>query len=206
MRIQFLTLGVLLALGGASAAASAQSISGTAYAARVTMANGTSSKGPSVVLDPTTGMTEASDDSFSVPGAMSSKVATALTTGATGSGRGAAQSVATLADVSVLNGLIQASRVYAIVSTTGNGASRASNAFGSSFEGLVVAGQTVAADGAVAPNTRMNLPGVGYVVLNEQIQSAGGITVNMIHVVLQNAVTGAKTGEIVVGSASSAVN
>ena len=204
MRMQLLILGVLGV--AAAGSASAQAISGTAYAARVTMPNGTSSRGPSVVLDPATGMSEAADDSFSVPGAMSSKVATALTTGATGSGRGGAQSVATLADVSVLNGLIRASRVYAIASTTGNSASRASNALGSSFEGLVVAGQTVATDGAVAPNTRMTLPGVGYVVLNEQIQSAGGITVNMIHVVLQNALTGAKTGEIIVGSASSAVN
>jgi hypothetical protein len=65
-------------------------------------------------------------------------------------------------------------------------------------------------DAAVAPNTQLALPGVGYVVLNEQTVSGDGvtttgITVNMIHVVLQDALTGAKTGEIVVGSATSLV-
>jgi hypothetical protein len=55
-----------------------------------------------------------------------------------------------------------------------------------------------------APNTRVDLPGVGYAVLNEQIASgASGITVNMIHVVLRNALTGLTTGEIIVASASS---
>ncbi|HEV8510662.1 MAG TPA: choice-of-anchor P family protein, partial [Gemmatimonadales bacterium] len=65
-----------------------------------------------------------------------------------------------------------------------------------------------------APNTLMDLPGVGYVVLNEQIPTGDGITVNMIHVVLQQPVLGAlgvvigyqTTGNIIVGSASSSVN
>ena len=61
-----------------------------------------------------------------------------------------------------------------------------------------------------APNTRMDLPGVGYVVLNEQTVTGDGIssssmTVNMIHVYLRDALTGVTTGEIVVGSAQSAV-
>jgi hypothetical protein len=48
-------------------------------------------------------------------------------------------------------------------------------------------------------------------VLNEQTitgngATASGITVNMIHVVLQNALTGIKTGEIILGSAKSAVS
>src|SRR2546423_444453 len=52
------------------------------------------------------------------------------------------------------------------------------------------------------------LPGVGYVVLNEQIATVGGITVNMIHVVLQQQVLFGyqTTGDIIVGSASSSVN
>ena len=64
-----------------------------------------------------------------------------------------------------------------------------------------------------APNTRMDLPGVGYVVFNEQIPTgdgvtSSGITVNMIHVVLQQlGLFGYETtGEIIVGSASSGVN
>lgn len=75
----------------------------------------------------------------------------------------------------------------------------------------------------MAPNTRINLPGVGYVVLNEQLRSgdgwsSSGIAVNMIHVVLQSVTGGSctilgclpgvltTTGEIIVGSASSGVN
>ena len=84
-------------------------------------------------------------------------------------------------------------------------ASGNSNAEGSSLANLVVNGVEVSDP---APNTRLNLPGVGYVVLNEQIATSGGMTVNMIHVVLQQTVLGIKrtTGEIVVGSASSSVN
>jgi len=65
-----------------------------------------------------------------------------------------------------------------------------------------------------APNTRVDLPGVGYALLNEQIPTSGGITVNMIHVILQQPVlglfgqvTGVRTiGDIIVGSATSSVN
>jgi len=71
----------------------------------------------------------------------------------------------------------------------------------------------------VAPNTQMDLPGVGYVILNEQRRSgdgwsSSGITVNMIHVVMQQPILGLlgevigyqTVGEIVVGSATSRVN
>jgi len=112
-----------------------------------------------------------------------------------------AVSNATLGSVSILGGLITADGVVAVAtSTLGN-----SNADGSSLANLVVNGVQLADP---APNTRVNLAGVGYVVLNEQIPTDGGLTVNMIHVVLQQAtLTGLRTtGNIVVGSASSSVN
>ncbi len=64
------------------------------------------------------------------------------------------------------------------------------------------------ADGVPASNTRVELPGVGYVVLNEQISSGDGVrstglTVNMIHVYLVDPLTGAPGGEIVVAAATS---
>ena len=77
--------------------------------------------------------------------------------------------------------------------------------------GVVVNGVPLAADDATpAPNTRTDLPGVGYVVLNEQTVTGDGVhsssmTVNMIHVYVRDALTGVTTGEIVVGSAQSAV-
>ena len=131
----------------------------------------------------------------------------ATATGASDDALSNAVSSATLGTVSILNGLITADGVVAMASSTvGN-----SNAEGSSLGNLVVNG--VQLDDP-APNTRVNLPGVGYVVLNEQIPTSGGITVNMIHVVLQQAVigvlggvTGYRTiGDIIVGSATSSVN
>src|SRR5437879_56697 len=77
--------------------------------------------------------------------------------------------------------------------------------------GVGVNGAPLAADDATpAPNTRTDLPGVGYVVLNEQTVTGDGVhsssmTVNMIHVYVRDALTGVTTGEIVVGSAQSAV-
>ena len=109
--------------------------------------------------------------------------------------------------MNILDGLITADGVVAMASSTIDN----SNAEGSSLANLVVNGVQVSDP---APNTRVDLPGVGYVVLNEQIATAGGITVNMIHVVLQQPVLGllgvitgySTTGNIVVGSASSSVN
>ena len=91
--------------------------------------------------------------------------------------------------------------MVAIASSTPEGSSTE----GSSVANLVVNGTAVIDP---APNTRVDLPGVGYVVLNEQTTTSGGVTVNMIHVVLQQlGLTGLRTtGEIIVGSASSQVN
>jgi len=121
-----------------------------------------------------------------------------------------AVSSATLEQVSILNGLITADGIVAMASSTVDGAGANSNAEGSSLANLVVNGVAVSDP---APNTRMDLPGVGYVVFNEQIPTgdgvtSSGITVNMIHVVLQQlGLFGYETtGEIIVGSASSGVN
>lgn len=160
-------------------------------------------------------MAEASGEALSVLGAFSSDLLTSVTSGAVGAGTAGAQSVASVAEASILSGLITASRVFAVTSTSRSGSTTISNAYGSTFENLRVSGVSIADN--VAPNTRISLPGVGYVVLNEQVQHATGITVNMIHVVLQTVTGGectsleclpevtATVGEIIVGSASSSV-
>jgi len=124
-------------------------------------------------------------------------------------GDGSAESNSTLENVSLLNGLITANSVVALASSWLTNLGASSNASGSQLDNLVVNG--VSYSSGVAPNTRVSLPGVGYVVLNEQERtgdgfSSSGITVNMIHVVLVNALTGVQTGEIVVGSATSQVS
>jgi len=162
---------------------------------------------PSAVLptDGTLAQSQAND--VRVGTLVAAQDAFATATGATDDALSDAVSSATLGTVSILDGLITADGVVAMASSTIDN----SNAEGSSLANLVVNGVQVSDP---APNTRVDLPGVGYVVLNEQIATAGGITVNMIHVVLQQPVLGllgvitgySTTGNIVVGSASSSVN
>jgi len=114
--------------------------------------------------------------------------------------------------------------VVANVMSSAGQSGAVSDAAGSTFTNLTVAGRSLSGDQAVAPNTNVSLPGVGYVVLNEQIPTgdgvtSSGLTVNMIHVYLQSITGGivdpltgqviggvlTTTGEIIVGSATSSV-
>jgi hypothetical protein len=127
-----------------------------------------------------------------------------MTSGMSDAQASTAQSTAHLEHVNILSGLITAETVIAATSSwVSDAAGR--NAEGSSFTNLVVNGVPLGTgDYLPGPNTRVDLPGVGYAVLNEQIASgASGIKVNMIHVVLRDPLTGLTTGEIIVASASS---
>jgi len=140
-----------------------------------------------------------------VPGFLSADVGSAVSAGAAdATGLADAQSVATASNVSILNGLITASRVIAVASATAGDKFSDAGGDGSSITDLVINGVAYGSgDVSPAPNTRVDLPGVGYAILNEQLNARGsavGLTVNMIHVVLQ----GSQTGDIIVGSASSA--
>ncbi len=200
---------------GLAAVGVAQSVSGQAYGAYVNTALVSQPQAVVAVLPAITAtdgdMAAADADALNVPNALSSDFVNSFTSGAIGTAGASAQSVASAADINILSGLITAKQLIAAATSSRSVTGAASNANGSTFEDLVVAGSPVTVgDAAVAPNTQLALPGVGYVVLNEQIVSGDGvtttgITVNMIHVVLQDALTGAKTGEIVVGSATSSV-
>lgn len=162
----------------------------------------------SAVLPTYGGLTSAGLDQASVPGLLSASALNTITSGMLDTRDVSAQTTSELGAVSLLNGLISVEQVLAVASSYANGTSARSDALGSQLTGLVIAGQSIAA--MPAPNTHMSLPGVGYVVLNEQTvtgngSTATGITVNMIHVVLQNGLTGLKTGEIILGSATSGV-
>lgn len=189
--VLLLALPVTLAGQGANAAAFGVSVN-TATVTQQT---------PSAVLptDGSVAQTQASDVTFA--SLVSAQEAFATASGLADGSWSDAVSSATLGTVNILNGLITADGVVAMASSTlGN-----SNAEGSSIGNLVVNGVQL---GDPAPNTRVDLPGVGYAVFNEQIATAGGITVNMIHVVLQQVgLLGTETvGDIIVGSASSSVN
>jgi hypothetical protein len=87
--------------------------------------------------------------------------------------------------ISLLGGLISAQELKAVSTTTlnSNGTFQVSAA-GTTVGNLVVLGR--AYNGTIAPNTRITLPLLGYVVLNEQISNIGStsasFTVNMLHV------------------------
>ncbi len=80
--------------------------------------------------------------------------------------------------ISLLGGLITAQAIKAVSATTlgSNGTFQVSSA-GSSFTNLVVLGHVY--NGSVAPNTRLNLPIIGYVVLNEQTSNISNALANL---------------------------
>jgi hypothetical protein len=166
---------------------------------------------------------DAEGSALNVAGALSSDFLNSITSGEIGTAEAGAQSTASAAAVNILNGLITADAVVANVMSSLTGSEAVSNTDGSTFTNLVIAGvASLSGDSNVAPNTNISLPGVGYVVLNEQIPTgdgvtSSGLTVNMIHVYLQSLTGGActplgclpgvvtTTGEIIVGSATSTV-
>jgi hypothetical protein len=204
-------LALVVGYGLAGGALGAQSpASGEAYGSLVRL-GGTTTKSAMATLPDTGGMAAADLDFTDAPGALSSGWVSTTSTGTSAAERTTAQSTSAVEDVNVLAGLITAQTVIAVASSYAGSSAVASDADGSTFTNLVVNGvPLVTGDAALAPNTRVALPGVGYVIFNEQRQTgdgvqSSGITVNMIHVYLKNALTGATTGEIVVGSARSGV-
>jgi hypothetical protein len=193
----------LLALGLISGTLHAQTaVSGQALGASVkTLA--TNLQSGQVTLPAGGGFVSADVDALGAP-EVAVDALTTMTSGMSDVQASTAQSTAHLEHVNILSGLITAETVIAATSSWVSGAA-GRNAAGSSFTNLVVNGVPLGTgDYLPAPNTRVDLPGVGYAVLNEQIASgASGIKVNMIHVVLRNALTGLTTGEIIVASASS---
>src|SRR2546425_1708404 len=213
-------LGLVVGLvAGLAAVGNAQSVGGQAYSTYVNTPLGYSGQSPLAVLPAVSGTDGATADAegsaLNVAGALSSDFLNSITSGEIGSAEAGAQSTASAASVNILNGLITADAVIANVMSSASYGGAFSDADGSTVTNLVVAGVPVTSgDAPVAPNTHISLPGVGYVVLNEQIPTgdgvtSSGITVNMIHVYLQSvgALLGGvtTTGEIIVGSASSSV-
>ena len=196
MNIRFAAVVLLLAPG--SLVAQMQGTTAESYGVSVRTAT-VNQKTPSVVAPSDGSVVTDNAGNLTVAGLVTAQDVFATASG-DGSDPADAFSSATLGSVNVLNGLITADGVVAMANSAGG----ASSTDGSSIANLVVNGVQV----DPAQNTRVSLAGVGYAVFNEVVTTAGGVTVNMIHVVLQQTVLGVTrtTGEIVVGSASSAVN
>lgn len=89
---------------------------------------------------------------------------------------------ASTASVNLLNGLVKATAVKSVSSTTRTTSGSTTSSAGTTVTGLVVAGKAVSAN--AAPNTKINISGFGYLVVNEQVKKASGLTVNGLHLVV----------------------
>ncbi len=196
----------LLVVAMTGTAAAQDSASGAAFGGAANAAGAAVGPTPLATLPADGGMTAAEAASLSVPNVLATDALRAITAGAIGG----VQSLTTVQNVNILNGLVTARLAVPIASSTADGIPASSDATGSALIGLVVNGVPLG-DGPFAPNTAVDIPGVGTLIVNEQRAGGDGLnssslTVNMLHLVLTDPVTGAKTGDIVVGSASSGVS
>lgn len=111
-------------------------------------------------------------------------------------------------NLSLLGGLIRANEIHAMVASTATTTGDTSTN-SSTFSGLRIAGSAVASN--VAPNTTINIPLLGYVVLNEQSGPFNGatstsISVNMIdiHITATNSLGLVVGTRIIIAHADSA--
>jgi hypothetical protein len=120
----------------------------------------------------------------------------------------ASTSSTTIQSARLLGNLVVASAVTSASTTSRDNATGtlSTSAAGTQFVGLTVAGVPIT--GTPAPNTKLTLPGVGYVVLNQQTSHVGtsraNLTVIGLHVVVTLSTPVAPVGtNIIVGYASS---
>lgn len=97
-----------------------------------------------------------------------------------------ARTSATVDSVSLLSGLVHAVAVRSVSATSSGAAGFAVSPAGTTLTSLIVAGVPVSAN--AKPNTRIDVAGFGYVVVNEQTRrvsaSSASLTVNAIHLVI----------------------
>jgi hypothetical protein len=110
-------------------------------------------------------------------------------------------------DISLLSGLITADTLRLVSTTTHDLAGFHTSTDGTRWVNLKVAGTSVGTPGV---NQRIDLPGLGYVVLNEQTLSSAAqgttFTVTLLHVVITAAIRGVEAGtEITVAGATSGI-
>ncbi len=136
-------------------------------------------------------------------------VDTGVVSSVASSNAGTSTSSSDVMNINLLGGLITANEIKAVSSSSYIGKVLSSSAAGSEFIGLSVLGVPITA--TPKPNFTIPLPGIGQVVLNEQLFSSSAdrttLTVNMIDVQVTEAnLLGYKVGsEIIVADALSQV-
>lgn len=174
--------------------------SGQATAVRATVLGNTVLLGDTGALPLSGGNLRASELDVTVPGVLAGQVLHGTTIGQGDRSRAeasVADATITVGGQTITAGFLQ-SRATAVCRSgisTSEGSSELVN--------LNINGQVVAV--TTAPNQRFELPGVGFIIFNEQIREGGtgnysAITVNALHVVINNQTTG-EVADVVIASA-----
>jgi hypothetical protein len=175
-------------------------VSGEAFGARAILANQLVGPEPHAVLSSQGGSAEAAAVTLNIPGALTTGTVDSSTSGTVGPLSASSMSRTVIQDLNLLAGLVTADVLDARCNSTGDGTTSTSDATGTTVLNLVVDGGAPI-NMTPAPNTTINVMGVGTVILNEQIPGGNGtnsssLTVNLVHVILLNG-----TADIVVASA-----
>ncbi len=179
-------------------------VSGEAYDLAVNVPPVSIPENPHVVLAPNGGALSASVAGFTQSGVVATDTLTVNTNGTTTPTMATSDASARVDNLNLLAGLVTATVVQAVSSSTCDGTSAESSDANTMFVNLVVNGTPVA--GTPPPNTVIGIPGVATVTLNEQIPGGNGtssssLTINLVHVVLAGGL-----GDAVVSSAHSDVD
>jgi hypothetical protein len=120
----------------------------------------------------------------SLPGLATTGVIDTSVASSDASGSAVSTATATVNGLSLLGGLVTADAVTSVSSAISSSAGYSTSSTGTIFTHAVVLGIPILVD--VAPNTRIALPGIGFVILNEQTpsvtSSSATLTVNAIHI------------------------
>jgi hypothetical protein len=122
------------------------------------------------------------------------------------SGAQVARTTSTISNVGLLGGLIQVNALQAVATSSLQNGKTTGSADGSGFNGLTIAGINVPA--TIPPNTKLTLPGIGNVIVNEQtVNKDGSVTANGLHIIVTSFnLMGLPVGsEVIVAHASAAV-
>jgi hypothetical protein len=170
--------------------------SGEAYGTRVEVAAGTTGisagyTAVTVLCTEETGMSNSNSvTTVSLPPLASTGVVdTSVSSVAGASGATSSTAISTVNGLSLLGGLASADVVQSESNAVSSSGVFSTNSTGTTFTNAKVLGNPVSVN--VAPNTRVNLPGLGFVILNEQFSkvtsSRATLTVNAIHITVSEA-------------------
>ena len=202
VRLVLLVAAVLLAnvvAAAGSGAAATDRVAGEAYALGIGSPLRPVTNSPAVVLPPGGGTLVQSSqggDVAPVRGITSIDQLAAMVEGGLTAAGGSVRSTAIVGLVELFDGLVRATNVR-VVATSAEQDGRVSSSGSATFGSLLVAGVSYPSP---RPNERVELPGVGYAVLNEQLGSGDGQTASTIVRAIRLVVTEPNLQAVPVGS------